>query len=664
MYSKFKLFLAIGVLIIVFSGCSSLSRPTSQSTTQPTSQPATSTVTDTAPPIMATAALTAPTASPTVEPAPVLPPGASLKVNGQTQAAGVGSYCWATTAGNTATTGCGELSGVPTAREPMVIADVASFTARFHLENIYPPDSLFLTMSPVTPASEMPSADAGHRLWSPGKGWGAGLPLKTEIDYPFQAGEFVNGDGLYLAELHAHWNHSGDVTYGFLMQIGVGSSGLSAQLPTLTAGTGSAPVSLALQKLSPLARLGKGSASALALSPDGRRLGVVTLLGVYLFDTDSHKEIWYRTFENTATSLAFSPDSRRLAVGSRASILSILDAGTGKTLLQIEGEENIHAVWSPDGARLLVSGGCQAVGIWDAQYGTLLHALIPAHCNNVTPGIVDAVWSADGKRIYSGVSAWDAKTYQQLANYRPDMPEFIMGYSLLPSPTGNLLAVGNGMSITILDGETGRLKQTLTPEPRASMSFGNIAWSPDGVELAAGDFDRQSVWNVATGQLTASLKGFHARAGLAWLPDGKTLVGLFTSEGGLAAVDAASGKILFSLDGFDATNLYPGNPGYPKWDGNFLFTTDGTNLIRWNALTGEMVSRMPAPAVPDFSSGFGGDIVLSPDGKRVAAGASVMDAITGQELAHIERNLSRGWDKAAWSPDGQRIVSGDSVRHG
>ena len=94
MYSKFKLFLAIGVLIVVFSGCSSLSRPTSQSTTQSTSQPATSTVTDTAPPIMATAALTAPTASPTVEPAPVLPPGASLKVNGQTQAAGVGScFC-------------------------------------------------------------------------------------------------------------------------------------------------------------------------------------------------------------------------------------------------------------------------------------------------------------------------------------------------------------------------------------------------------------------------------------------------------------------------------------------------------------------------------------------------------------------------------------------
>jgi len=37
-----------------------------------------------------------------------------------------------------------------------------------------------------------------------------------------------------------------------------------------------------------------------------------------------------------------------------------------------------------------------------------------------------------------------------------------------------------------------------------------------------------------------------------------------------------------------------------------------------------------------------------------------MDAITGQELTHIDPNPSHGWDRVAWSPDGQRIVSGDS----
>ena len=86
--------------------------------------------------------------------------------------------------------------------------------------------------------------------------------------------------------------------------------------------------------------------------------------------------------------------------------------------------------------------------------------------------------------------------------------------------------------------------------------------------------------------------------------------------------------------------------------------TDGTNLIRWNALTGEVVSRMPARAVPDFSSGLVGRLCSYP--MESAREQGIRDgcyyrAGTGQ----IERNLSRGWDKVAWLPDGQRIVSGD-----
>ena len=146
-----------------------------------------------------------PIASPTAEPVPVTPPAASLTVNGQTQPAGVGSYCWITNAGNASTSTCAEQVGVPTSREPLVILDASSFTGSFHLDIPTPPDSLNLSVMPVTPASEISSADAAHRLWRTGGGWGAGLPLKTDIDYPFQAAEFPNGNGLYLAEFNAQW---------------------------------------------------------------------------------------------------------------------------------------------------------------------------------------------------------------------------------------------------------------------------------------------------------------------------------------------------------------------------------------------------------------------------------------------------------------------------
>ena len=383
------------------------------------------------------------TAGPKIEPLHASPPGATLTANGQTQAAGIGTYCWMTNAGNALTSSCAEQVGVPTAREPLVILDASSFTGSFHLDNPMPPDSLILSVMPVTPASEISSSDAVQQLWRTGSGWGAGLPLKTDIDYPFQAAGFPNGNGLYLAELNAQWKNASRVTYGFLLQVGAGNSGLSAQLPTSTAGTLPTPVSFTLQTVSPSAWLGKGNESALAISPDGHWLGIVTPLGVYLFDTGTQQQIWFRTFENTPTTLVFSPDSSRLAVGSTASLLSILDVQTGKTILQIKGEEHIHAAWSPDGTRLLVSGGCQGITIRDSGSGALLHTLQPAKCDYVVPGYVDAVWSADGKRIYSVASAWDASTYQALVNYKPDLPEFVVGYSMLPSPVGNLVAVSN-----------------------------------------------------------------------------------------------------------------------------------------------------------------------------------------------------------------------------
>ena len=56
MHSKFTLFLAIGVLVTMFSGCNSFQRTPSQPTSQPTTLPATPIVTDTVPPISATAA--------------------------------------------------------------------------------------------------------------------------------------------------------------------------------------------------------------------------------------------------------------------------------------------------------------------------------------------------------------------------------------------------------------------------------------------------------------------------------------------------------------------------------------------------------------------------------------------------------------------------------
>jgi len=181
--------------------------------------------------------------------------------------------------------------------------------------------------------------------------------------------------------------------------------------------------------------------------------------------------------------------------------------------------------------------------------------------------------------------------------------------------------------------------------------------------LVAGNYDQQFIWSIATGEQITSPKGYQVQIGnawngLAWMPDDKTLVGLFSPDGRLNAVDITTGKVLFSLDGFDTTNSFQAYPGYPKWDGKDLLTDDGTDIVCWDTSIGKVVSRTPAPSMPDWAMKFG-DVALSPDGKRWVLGPAVVDATTGDKLVQVAS--TDGWDKAAGSPDGTRIVSGDSL---
>ena len=65
------------------------------------------------------------------------------------------------------------------------------------------------------------------------------------------------------------------------------------------------------------ARLGKGSISEIAYSPDGTRLAVASSIGIWLYDTATYQEVALLTgHTSSVSSVAFSPDGRTLASGS------------------------------------------------------------------------------------------------------------------------------------------------------------------------------------------------------------------------------------------------------------------------------------------------------------------------------------------------------------
>jgi WD40 repeat protein len=591
------------------------------------------------------------TAVPEVKPTLVItPPPATLEVDGVTQTAAIGSYCWSS-GGLISKSLCADMAGIPTTRDPLVLTEFP-VNAQFHFEIELVPDDVTMSVMPARSGQELVGPDNAHRFWNPSEGWSGSLSPKASFEYPFQETEFVSGDGLYIILINAYWKDRGDASYGFLIQIGAGNQQVSAtpgeSIPT--------PELVSLQMMTPVTRLGKGAASSLALSADGKWLAVNTPLGVYGYETETQNEIWFLPLGNHWRVLDFSPDGEHLAIGAQNGGVLVVKTYTGKTLYHIATEESGQPDWSPDGIKLLTGAGCEEVRVWDTNTGALLQTVQEVKCNNVVPGIVRAVWSWDGKRIYVSpgngyVLAYDVNTNQLLTGYVPHPPEYGFSPNIVPSPTEYLFALENGLSIAILNGRTGEIIKLLEGN-RQDVPLGEIAWSPDGKQLAAGNNGEVIVWDVNTGQQIHNIAGYQPLPGLSWMPNGETLAGLLSPDGSLNAMNI-DGETVFSLNGFGMVN------GYSSalfWDGYQLLTYDGAHITHWEALTGKILKQEQASSQPTWVSAG-----LSPDGTRIASPDAVMDSKNFKEIVRLIDNPERGRDKVVWSPDGRTLASGDSL---
>ncbi|MBK9925579.1 MAG: hypothetical protein IPP66_09835 [Anaerolineales bacterium] len=142
------------------------------------------------------------------------PPPAMLTINGTTQTAGIGTYCWkaATSSANSAEV-CVDMVGVPTATEPLKSSLPFSGTLTLPLND--PPTQLVLTVFPASDANEiqLPNDAGNYRWWNFIEGYVSTLALQTsqEIKQDLQP-------GLYVFYVFAVWDGKGDVSYGFLVE--------------------------------------------------------------------------------------------------------------------------------------------------------------------------------------------------------------------------------------------------------------------------------------------------------------------------------------------------------------------------------------------------------------------------------------------------------------
>jgi WD40 repeat protein len=389
------------------------------------------------------------------------------------------------------------------------------------------------------------------------------------------------------------------------------------------------------------------ASAPLAFSPDSKSLATGSYDRVQLWDATSGqlKATLGPALSNVDT-LAFSPDGPALATGSSDDngnpVVQLWDMASGQLKLTLKASLNLsrHALYLPNDLVFTLDGKTLATG---GQIGW----------NNVG----GAVGPAPGP-----VLLWDIGSGQPKMGFDGAVGAFAF------SPDGKTLATGGGwdengnaLPAQLWDVASGQLKASL-PMPTEQVT--SLAFSPDGKTLATGGDDGAvHFWDMPSGQLQAAiLKGAGAAGDPTMSPDGKTLATWGSAD--MWLWDVASGQLKATLK--DAATPFPSGPAGLT---PFAFSPDSKTLVTvspnamtglwsvqlWDMTSGERKATLKAAAWPS---------AFSPDSKTLAAPSQnamtglwtvqLWDVASGQ----LKASLQNAGYALAFSPDSKTLAAG------
>ena len=437
------------------------------------------------------------------------------------------------------------------------------------------------------------------------------------------------------------------------------------------------------------------SIQTLSFSHDGALIAGAGRDGlIKLWDVATDQNINTFSHESGVASIAFSPIENILASGSDDATVKLWDVTTGAEMLEIECPGPVWTVtFSPDGNTLAWSDAISdAIHLWDVATQSLMEihepdtvfnihsiALSP---NNSTFVMVDPadetvkVWdiatgntidlghveftpmsfSPDSTMLASGgrkrVELWNVNTGKSIAN----IPVDSLAWSVSFLNSNTLVYREFREDFTRLWDVTAQTQVgTIENQSVNQYSYCCLVFSPDETTLASTAGRTIELWDVTTGQNTATLEGhLEEISSLAYSPDGNTLVSTAWDDT-VRLWNIATNQ---NTDTFEGDSLYA------------AFSPDGTLLVFhklnigvkvWNIVTRQMTTIEE----DDFLTFLPNStmMLLRSFSHEEGESFSIWDAKTATLVTTLDSEIFEGWKQPIFSPDGNilAIIGQDSA---
>jgi WD40 repeat protein/tRNA A-37 threonylcarbamoyl transferase component Bud32 len=274
-----------------------------------------------------------------------------------------------------------------------------------------------------------------------------------------------------------------------------------------------------------------------AVAPDGKRAAsCYPDGGLHFWDLDTGKPLHHLTLADNfgPWHLAFSPDGGRLLCSGGdvwkegkwqtfgGFALRLLDATTGKEIRRFAGHTaSVRAVaFTPDGRHAVSGSDDTTVRIWDVATGRELHV-----CQGHDRAVYGVAAAHDNRHAASAgtdgtVRVWDIVTGEQIRQFKAPAPVWCVAFA---PDDRQIVSGGDDKALRLWDVQTGRQVREFLGHTKGVFC---VAFSPDGRRLLSSSWGTTvRLWDTATGQ---QLGRFDGHLNFVWtvcfLPDGQSAV--------------------------------------------------------------------------------------------------------------------------------------------